>query len=173
MWELYAFWAFVPFLLSSYLQIHPGQAFSIPLASFFIIGIGGLACVLSGYLSLRIGARFSAIGALGLSLLCCLLSPFAFALASKVTFIGFMLFWGMVVVADSPMLSTLVAQNAPSEIKGTALTIVNCIGFAITIFSIQLLTAVSIQWNPVYLAWLLAPGPLLGLVGLYPGRKKI
>jgi hypothetical protein len=34
----------------------------------------------------------------------------------------------MVVVADSPLLSTLVAQNAPAEIKGTTLTIVNSIG---------------------------------------------
>jgi hypothetical protein len=33
----------------------------------------------------------------------------------------------MVVVADSPLLSTLVAQNAPAEIKGTTLTIVNSI----------------------------------------------
>jgi hypothetical protein len=37
----------------------------------------------------------------------------------------FLTFWGMVVVADSPLLSTLVAQNVPAEIKGTALTIVN------------------------------------------------
>lgn len=77
-----------------------------------------------------------------------------------------MFFWGMVVVADSPMLSTLVAQNAPVEIKGTALTIVNCIGFAITIFSIQLLTILSSSLNPVYLALLLAPGPLFGLWAL-------
>jgi hypothetical protein len=48
-------------------------------------------------------------------------------------------FLGMVVVADSPLLSTLVAQNAPAEIKGTTLTIVNSIGFAITIISIQLI----------------------------------
>jgi cytochrome c biogenesis protein CcdA len=45
----------------------------------------------------------------------------------------------MVVVADSPLLSTLVAQNAQAEIKGTTLTIVNSIGFAITIISIQLI----------------------------------
>jgi hypothetical protein len=38
----------------------------------------------------------------------------------------FLAFLGMVVVADSPLLSTLVAQNAPAEIK--ELTIVNSIG---------------------------------------------
>ena len=43
----------------------------------------------------------------------------------------------MMVIADSPMFATLVAQNAPVAQKGTALTIVNSIGFAITIVSIQ------------------------------------
>jgi hypothetical protein len=42
-----------------------------------------------------------------------MLSCFPFVPVSGVLLLA----WGMVVVADSPLLSTLVAQNAPAEIK--------------------------------------------------------
>ncbi|MEQ8714946.1 MAG: hypothetical protein RIC80_18145 [Cyclobacteriaceae bacterium] len=47
--------------------------------------------------------------------------------------------------------------------KGTALTIVNCIGFAITIVSIQLVTGLMeiMEVNNLFLV--LAVGPVLGL----------
>jgi hypothetical protein len=65
---------------------------------------------------------------LHLPLCFCLWSCFSFlfAVQSATLFLAFLLFWGMVVVADSPLLSTLVAQNAQQ--KGTTLTIVNSIG---------------------------------------------
>ena len=77
----------------------------------------------------------------------------------------------MVVIADSPLFSTLVAQNALAESKGTALTIVNCIGFSITIISIQLINMLNLSWNPKYVYIILAIGPILGLIALY--EKKI
>ena len=67
----------------------------------------------------------------------------------------------MVVIADSPLFSTLVAHNAEGESKGTALTIVNCIGFAITIFSIQLLSNLILKYSPTNIYMVLALGPLL------------
>ena len=82
-------------------------------------------------------------------------------------FVGFLIFWGLVVIADSPLFSTLVAQNAIKESRGTALTIVNCVGFSITIVSIQMITALQNSFNPNYLYMLLAFGPLLGLIALY------
>ena len=63
--------------------------------------------------------------------------------------------------------STLVAQNAIPTLKGTALTMVNCIGFSITIISIQLINYVATIWNPSYIFMLLAIGPVLGLIALY------
>ena len=166
MWELYAFWAFVPVILNHYLQLHPESNLNVSVLSFTIIGIGGLACVIAGYISLRIGAKKMAFTALFSSFICCLISPLAFYLNSEILFIGFLLFWGMVVIADSPMFSTLVAQNADAEIKGTALTIVNCIGFTITIISIQLLNSLQHLLDASFIYLVLAIGPLLGLIGL-------
>ena len=73
-------------------------------------------------------------------------------------------------IADSPLFSTLVAQNAVAEVKGTALTVVNCIGFSITIISIQLINALSDLMNPKYIFMLLAFGPILGLFALWENQ---
>ena len=82
---------------------------------------------------------------------------------------GFLLLWGMSVIADSPLFSTLVAQNADGALKGSALTLVNCIGFGITILSIQTLDALRELISPLWLFTVLALGPLVGLIGL--GKK--
>ncbi len=170
MWELYSFWAFVPVMLHAYSLAHEDVALNISLLSFTIIALGGLACVIGGYASQKMGAKKTAATALLLSGVCCLISPLFFMVASELVFVGFLIFWGMVVIADSPLFSTLVAQNAPVEIKGTALTIVNSIGFAITIVSIQLVTALQPEIQFKYLYVILALGPILGLWGLF--RKR-
>ena len=169
MWELYAFWAFVPIMLKAYSIEHPQASFNIPLLSFLIIGIGGLGCVLGGYISNVAGAKRTATIALFLSGICCLMSPWIFSTGSENLFIAFLLFWGIVVIADSPLFSTLVAQSAAPAIKGTALTIVNCIGFAITIVSIQLINALSAWTDSNGIYAVLAIGPFLGLLAL---RKR-
>jgi hypothetical protein len=171
MWELYAFWTFVPILLSLYGQLHPTHSINIPLWSFAIIGIGSIACVGAGYLAVPLGVKKTATLALTLSFLCCVVSHFMFLVSSFSIFILFLLFWGMVVIADSPLFSTLVAQNAPAHIKGTALTIVNCIGFSITIVSIQLLSFLSSFTQSTLIFTVLAVGPFVGLLALKAKKK--
>ena len=100
-------------------------------------------------------------------MLCCLLSPLAFH-APTPLFLAFLLFWGVVVVGDSPQCAALNAANAPRERVGSALTIVNCIGFAITIPSIELLNAMAGRLDPAWLFAALVPGPLAGLLALRP-----
>ncbi|TXE11937.1 MFS transporter [Seonamhaeicola algicola] len=171
MWELYAFWAFVPFVLKAYKTHHDVTGFSISMLSFLIIAIGGLACVISGKLSQIYTAKIIATGALLLSCFCCLVSPLFFMYASKNIFLVFMMFWGMVVIADSPLFSALVAQSTPNSKKGTALTIVNCIGFSVTIFSIQLLNYATHILPVKYLFLMLAIGPLLALFVLLKQKR--
>lgn len=166
MWELYTFWAFLPAIIGAYKFQDAGNALNVPFFSFLIIASGGAACVLSGLLSERFGAKRIAGISLFLSGMCCLASPFMFD-RQPVIFLGFLFFWGLAVIADSPLFSTLVAQNAPPETRGTSLTIVNCIGFAITIVSIQFIGAISAAFNPGYVFTLLSIGPAAGLWALF------
>lgn len=162
MWELYAMWAFVPFMLS-YFSENQNVEMDTPLWSFLIIGMGGLGCIIGGYISLKKGSRWVASAMLLISGLCCLFSPFFFGLP-KIFFLLALLIWGFSVVGDSPQFSTIVAQTAPKEYIGTALTIVNCIGFALTIFSIQLLDFLKNEVDGKYLFLALLPGAIVGLL---------
>jgi MFS family permease len=167
MWELYAFYTFVPWILAAHAAHAAGSALSVPLWSFAVIAAGSLGCVAGGLASLRAGSAPVAFAQLAASGLCCALSPLAFHAPTPV-FLGFLLFWGVVVVGDSPQFSALNAHSAPRERVGSALTIANCIGFGITIFSIELLNAASGRIAPQWLFLLLAPGPALGLAALRP-----
>ena len=171
MWELYAFWAFVPFVLAAHVAQAAAPPLNVSLWTFAIIAAGSLGCAAGGLVSLRRGSAPVAFAQLAASGLCCLASPLAFHAPTPV-FLGFLLFWGVVVVGDSPQFSALNAQSAPRERVGSALTIANCIGFAITIFSIQLLSGLSDVLAPQWLFVLLAPGPLFGLLSLLPLLRR-
>lgn len=166
MWELYAFWAFVPILLAAHAQA-ASWALHAPFWSFAAIAAGAVGCVGGGLISLRIGSARVAFAQLAASGGCCLLSPFVIFLPTPL-FLAFLLFWGVVVVGDSPQFSALNAQNAPRDRVGSALTIANCIGFAITIPAIQLLNAALPLLGAQWLFLLLAPGPVVGLLALRP-----
>ncbi|HYG02670.1 MAG TPA: MFS transporter [Chryseosolibacter sp.] len=165
MWELYTFWAFVPVMLAFNNRFNIDDL-DIPAMSFVIIASGGVACVVSGFLSERFGAHRVAFGALLLSGLCCLLSPFVLTTNHSSVLMAFLIFWGMVVVADSPLFSSLVARHAEEKTRGSSLTIVNCVGFAITIASIQLANRLLPATGTQYLFLVLAPGPVFGLLAM-------
>jgi len=170
MWELYAFWAFTPLLLSTFAETH-SVIVDVSLWSFITIGMGSVSCVLGGYLSKSYGTQKTARMALLLSGCCCLGLPVIFLLGNTTLFLAFLVFWGMMVIADSPLFSTLVAQNAIPEFRGTALTIVNCMGFAITILSIQTLGHFIQLSSSIWGYGLLTLGPIFGLYRLF-SRKS-
>ncbi|CDF78178.1 major facilitator superfamily permease [Formosa agariphila KMM 3901] len=173
MWELYAFWAFTPILIKTYNQMHPEAVLNISFISFLVIGSGCLSCAFSGIWSKQFGVKRSAFYILLVSAICCIVSPLSFYINSEVIFVAFLIFWGLVVVADSPLFSTLVAHNTAAETKGSALTIVNCIGFIITIISIQTLGFLqSMISNPTVIYLILAIGPIFGLVALKSKHKE-
>ncbi|XCF06185.1 MFS transporter [Tamlana crocina] len=169
MWELYTFWAFVPLVLKFYNSQFKNDL-DVSFWAFFIIGIGSLGCVLGGFLSEKFNAKIISITALSLSGFCCLVSPFIFSAASNTLLIAVLLFWGVAVIIDSPLLSTLIAQNASPDKKGTALTIVNCMGYCITIVSIQLTTVFLESYTFIYIFSILAIGPVFGVVSLVKNK---
>jgi len=162
MWELYAFWAFLPLVIAA-----RAAELSVSLWTFAVIAAGALGCVAGGLVSLRAGSARVASAQLCASGICCLLSPLLFH-APTPLFLAFLLFWGIVVAGDSPQFSALNAAYAPRELVGSALTIANCIGFAITIGSIELLNAAAGSLGAQWLFVLLAPGPVFGLAALLP-----
>jgi hypothetical protein len=108
-----------------------------------------------------------AVAQLSVSGICCLLSPLVFS-APTTVFLVYLLVWGIAVVGDSPQFSTLNALNAPKALVGSALTIVNCIGFSITIVSIQLLSLANHFVDTRWLFLLLTVGPAAGLYAMRP-----
>jgi len=170
MWELYAFWAFIPAFITYYCELNFIDL-SVSFWSFFTIAIGAVGCVVGGYFSIKLGSPFVAQRALTASLICIILSPMMLVLPVWV-FIPFLLFWGWVVIMDSPQFSSAAATQAPTEWTGTALTIMNSIGFSITIGSVSLLGSLPVTHT--YFWWLL-PGPLLGLLFFrtYSNKKNV
>ena len=166
MWELYAFWAFVPVVLAA----RPDSG-NVSLWAFAVIGAGALGCAGGGLISLRAGSARVAFAQLAASGACCVASPLLY-FAPPAVFLAFLVFWGVVAVGDSPQFSALNAANAPREWIGSALTIGNCIGFAVTIASIQLLNAAADRLPMQYLLLLLAPGPIFGLLAMRPLLRK-
>jgi len=173
MWELYAFWAFVPTVTwYAVNQMNPGADSKYVMGlAFLIIAVGSLACIIGGYVALKMGSAKVALGALVSSGICCLLSPWILEMRSPVVYC-FLLFWGMTVIMDSPQFSSLVSKYAPVENRGAALTIVNCIGFSITIFSIQLLDFLNNIMEVKWIFLFLFPGPLFGVVALWGLTSK-
>jgi len=162
MWELYAFYVLVPIVLSTRLADA-----AISGAAFGIIASGVAGCVLGGLLARHFGSARVAASQLALSAACGLASPLMLV-APLPLFIAWLLLWGITAVGDSPQLSTLTAQNAPAAAVGSVLTFANCIGFGITVLSIELFVA-GTQALPLasVLPWL-ALGPALGLWALHP-----
>jgi len=162
MWELYAFWS----LLGSFLAADAGTrppiaAARIPAVVFLTIALGVPSCILGGWVSRRTGEKAVALASLAVSGAFCALSPLLFGLPAGVL-VPLLLVWGFFVVSDSPQFSALATRTCPPEYTGTALTIQNGIGFAVTVVSIPF-----IAWVSKHVGWrwafsFLTIGPLVG-----------
>jgi MFS family permease len=162
MWELYAMWVLLPFILATRLQ---GTALSW--AAFAALGAGALGCVLGGRAVARFGSARVAAVQLAVSGLCCVAAPLMLG-ASDGLFYAWLLLWGITVAGDSPQFSALTAANAPPQAVGSVLTLSNSLGFALSIVSIQLFVGLlpAVPLGALLLG--LGLGPLLGLWALRP-----
>ena len=146
-------------------MVEPEAGFNVPLWAFLVIGSGSLGCVAGGIISRNVGSALVATTQLAISGVCCLLSP-AFISLPPFLFVSVMLIWGITVAGDSPQYSAIIAHTTPGHLVGSALTLVNCIGFFITIISIQLLDMLIAYIEIENLLLFLFPGPLLGVYSM-------
>jgi MFS family permease len=164
MWELYAFWAWVGVVATAPYSLDGSEAarFLGKLTAFLAIGLGGLACVPAGWWAVRFGsARVAQL---------CLCGSGAAALASAMLFGGpawammaTLILWGIAIIPDSALYSTLVADAAPPERTGSLLTIQTALGFFLTALTVQATPTLAefVGWSRVLA--IMALGPALGI----------
>lgn len=171
MWELYTFWTMVPILISHSTLTARFPGLGVPAMSFAVIGIGAIGSLTGGVFSRRLGSAKVAMGALAISGLCCLIFALGWRYLSSEALVVLLAVWGASVVADSPQFSALAARACPPILVGSALAIQNSIGFAVTVVSIAATTALFERIG-LDAAWLLVPGPALGLLAFALTREK-
>jgi MFS family permease len=169
MWELFAMWTW--FLLF-FRDGHGAGGSAAAYATFAAIGVGGLGCVAGGLLADRIGRAETAAAAMTISAACAVLIGLLVA-APTWLLLAVALAWGVSVIADSALFSTLVTEYADQSYVGTALALQLAIGFALTVATIWLVPFLEewVGWRWAFA--FLAPGPVLGVFAMLRLRGSL
>jgi MFS family permease len=165
MWELYAMWTWIPFMIRASLSLRKSDPSLAEVASFLVIGCGAAGCVVAGLIADRVGRTIVTSWAMAISGSCCLMIGLLFG-ANPILLLIVAAIWGASVVADSAQFSACVTELGDPQYLGTALTIQTCLGFLLTIVSIKLIPRFvdMIGWR--YAFMILAPGPLCGVIAM-------
>lgn len=169
MWELYAFWAWVPGFVAAAAAARGRAEVAGGLLAFAVVAVGAVGCVGGGWLADRVGRRTVARTAMLVSGSLALASPLLFHGPTWLLVLA-LLAWGVAVIADSAQFSALATELAPRHAVGTALALQTSLGFLLSIASIQVvpLVVAAVGWPWAFA--ILAPGPALGVLMLGRGR---
>jgi MFS family permease len=171
MWELYAFWTWIPAFIAASFAAQSSNPQDAPSASyvaataFTTIAIGGLGCIWGGVAADRSGRERLVMLAMAASGGCALLMPLVFGRTSWLLTIVVCL-WSFFVIADSAQFSALVTESVPAHAVGTALTLQTSLGFLLTTFSIQLVPPQVELFGWRWAFPILALGPALGILAI-------
>jgi len=168
MWELYAFWAWIPAFLAASAAISESKrepANIVSLIAFGTIAVGGLGCVWGGLYADRFSRERLVTISLIASGACSLIVGLFFG-KSLLVLAPVALVWGFFVVADSAQFSALVTESVPGHAVGTALTVQTSIGFLLTMVTMQLVPAIAARTGWQWAFALLALGPLAGIASI-------
>lgn len=167
MFELYAFWTWIPSFLAA--SVAASQRFRAPrlisLLAFTTIAIGGLGSVWGGLFADKRGRERLVSISLFMSGSCCLLSGVLFG--GPIWVLGALaMTWGFFVIADSAQFSTLVTESVPAHAVGTALTVQTSLGFLLTMLPMQLVPSIAQRTGWRWGFAILALGPLAGIAAI-------
>lgn len=165
MWELYAMWTWAPVMIRASLAGQGSAPQLAEVASFIVLGAGAVGCVGGGLLADRIGRTVVTSAAMAVSGACCVIIGFLFH-AHPLLLLAVAAIWGATVVADSAQFSACITELGEPRYIGTALTLQTCIGFLLTIASIQMIPSLVdlVGWRYAFIA--LAPGPIFGVISM-------
>jgi len=167
MWELYAMWTWIAvFATASFAASGVANASGAgSLAAFVAIGSGAVGCALAGFIADRIGRARVAMWAMLCSAACAALTLVVYGRSPSLLY-ALIVLWGFSVVADSAQFSALVSEHAPRDHVGTALTLQTCVGFLLTMVTIELLPRLAAATSWQWASLLLVPGPVLGAIAM-------
>ena len=162
--EQYSFWAFLPMMIAGFAEIHGISWVNTSLATFFVIISGSAGSLITGWGTKYLTNSFAAAFNITLSGFCGIVHPIFFGYPSFFLYICLLMVWGWSVTADSPQFSALASKACKPELLGTALTVYNCVGYLMTVISIQLCQSLSRFITMQYVTWIIAVGPVLGAI---------
>jgi MFS family permease len=174
MWELYAMWTWLPlFIAASFAAAGLADPAVASAASFAVVAIGGVGCVVAGALADRLGRTTLTIAAMAGSGASAIVAGLVFgADPAVVTVVG--LVWGLTVIADSAQFSTAVSELAPPGTSGSALSVQLASGFLLTAVAILIVGALDpgdgSTWRLAF--WMLAIGPAIGITAMWRLRGR-
>jgi MFS family permease len=169
MFELYAFWTWIPSFLAASVAANAGGRFRAPrlisLLAFATIAIGGLGSVWGGLFADKRGRERLVSISLFMSGACCVLSGILFG--RPIWILGALaMTWGFFVIADSAQFSTLVTESVPAHTVGTALTVQTSLGFLLTMLPMQLVPLIAQRAGWRWGFAILALGPVAGIAAI-------
>ncbi len=170
MWELYAMWTWFALFFGGVLTGagQPDALRGAALATFGVVGVGALGCVVGGVLGDRWGrTRLTELSMWlsgGAALL--LAGLLLWGDPSPGVVLALSVFWGFWIIADSAQFSTVISEIAPGPYVGTAMTAQLALGFTLTAVTIALVPLLlpRLGWGGLFALWSL--GPLLGAVAM-------
>ena len=166
-WENFAMWAWIgPFLYLSFSESSPSgggdPSTTARYVAFSVFFVGAPGCLLGGLLADRVGRTLVTSGALVISGACAVLAGLLFGgnpwLLSIVCLV-----WGLALIADSAQFSSCIIELSDPAYVGTMLTMQTCIGFLITLPSIQLIPFIAEHFGWNWAVASLAIGPMIGI----------
>jgi MFS family permease len=165
MWELFAMWSTIGLFLAHAAREHGVAAGWGPVLAFLVIAAGAIGCVMAGIRADQVGRARVTIIAMAISGACAIaigpVSTWSWNLTIVLAFV-----WGISVVADSAQFSACVAEVAPREYVGTALTIQTASGFLLTMLTIHLVPGWAERWGWSMAYMPLALGPAFGILAM-------
>ena len=162
MWELYAFWAWIPAFLAASATATGESAEIVSLIAFGTIAVGGAGCIWGGLYADRHSRERLVTISLIASGTCSLIVGFFFG-ATMWILAPIALVWGFFVVADSAQFSALVTESVPGHAVGTALTVQVSLGFLLTMATIQGVPFIAARTGWKWAFAILALGPVVGI----------